>query len=388
MQRVLSAATLLLTIVAACGGTAGDDAQSLGEALRSPAAIDIGFNGGPDQFDYFADFFGASTIHPGPRLCHTYVVWNIGQQPRAMGNANSDPGTRPWFEYWLHEAQGRCDEALVSFKAQASGDPPTGGDSGEFAKAFEAFLAQPWAADTGFRGTFAFTPWNEPNNPEGAGNGLGQVIAPELAAEYYLVAEKRCQAAGCKVAAGDLASNGTWWNDFEWNCADDNVAPRDLCRIPSVMNAQGHPASYLDRYKNTVANEARAYGLPDGFRPTYFAFHGWHDANEYLSAGSHCGSYGDCATRRLLQSLGGSWGGVRIWDTEVGVDQDAAPITDTEQACGAAFLVRLTALSPRIDRLYYTRLHGGTGELLHGHTPRLALGVLAHRDTSFPGHCE
>jgi hypothetical protein len=381
--------TFTLLLLAACGGTRGDGVQSSAEDLSGDAAaIDVGFNGGPDQFDYFPDFFGASTIHGEPRLCHTYVAWNLASQPAGVGNAQSAPGSRAWFEYWLQQAQGRCDEALVSFQAHTAGRPPTGGDSGEFAQAFAAFLAQPWAKDTGFTGRFAFTPWNEPNNPTSSGSGLGQVLSPELAAQYYLTAEKQCRTHGCKVAAGDFASNGGFWNDFEWNCADDNVAPRDLCKSESSLDPQHHPASYLDRYKNYIANHAGEYGLPKGFRPEYFAFHGWHDANEYLNHGNRCGTYDDCATRRLLQSLGGSWGGAEIWDTEVGVDQDAVPISDGEQACGAAFLLRLTALSPRVKRLYYTRLHGGTGELLSGHTPRAALEVLARRETTVAGgHC-
>jgi hypothetical protein len=102
------ASTLLLAALAACGGGGGDDVQSLGADLTgNPAAIDVGFNGGPDQFDYFPDFYGASTVHPGPRLCHTYVVWNVAEQPRGMGDASSPPGSRAWFEYWLHQAQGR-----------------------------------------------------------------------------------------------------------------------------------------------------------------------------------------------------------------------------------------------------------------------------------------
>ena len=385
-MRALLPACIPLLVVAACGGSQGDDAQSLGEDVTATAAaINIGFNGGPDQFDYFADFYGASTLHGEPRLCHTYLVWNVADQAASVGDAQSPGGSRAWFEYWLQKAQGHCDEALVSFQAHAKGAPPS---AGAFAKAFDAFLAQPWATETGFTGRLAFTPWNEPDNPASSGNGLGQVIAPELAAEYYLAAEKACRAHGCKVAAGDFASNGSFWNDFEWNCADDNVAPHELCKTASSLNTQHRAASYLDRYKDTIANQATAYGLPKGFRPPYFAFHGWHDANEYLNAGNHCGSYDDCATRRLLQSLGGSWGGVEIWDTEVGVDQDAAPVSDAEQACGAAFLLRLTALSPRVRRLYYTRLHGGTGELLAGHTPRAALEVLAGRRTSYPaGHC-
>jgi hypothetical protein len=364
----------------------GENAASSSEELNgNPADIDIGFNGGPDQFDYFADFFGASSIHPGRRLCHTYVHWNVAQEPPAMGNARSPGGSRALLEYWLKQAEGRCDEALISFQGEKPGNPPS--DSA-VSKAFADFLATPWARETGFTGRFAFTPWNEPNNPAGSGNGLGKVIPPELAAAYYLTMAHQCASHGCEVAAGDFASNGNTWNDFEWNCANDNIAPSMLCHTPSSENPDNRPASYLDRYKNYIANHTTEHQLPEGFRPKAFAFHAWRDVNEYLHTGSHCSSYGDCTTRRLLTSLGGSWGGVQIWDTEVGVDQDAAPISNGEQACGAAFLVRLSALSPRITRVYYTRLHGGTGELLDGHVARPALDVLARRETSYGKECK
>jgi hypothetical protein len=376
-----------LLVLSACGGSGGEDAASVAEDLSGdPASIDIGFNGGPDQFADFPIFFGAD-VKAGPRLCHTYLAWDVASQAPGVGNGSSAGGSRAWFEYWLQQAEGQCDEALITFKGPGTGKAPSGGPSGELAHAFEAFLAQPWAQETGFTGTFSFTAWNEPNNPNPAGNGLGTVIAPELAAQYYLAAERSCRARGCKAAAGDFASNGTWWNDFEWNCADDNVAPDQLCKADSSENPGHHPASYLDRYKNYIAAHAPEYGLPGGFRPEYFAFHGWHDINEYLDSGNHCADYGDCVTRRLLTSLGGSWGSVRIWDTEVGVDQDGPAISNAEQACGSAFLLRLTALSPRITRLYYTRLHGGTGELVDRTTPRPALEVLARRRTTYAGGC-
>jgi hypothetical protein len=317
---------------------------------------------------------------PGPRLCHWYVPWNVAQQPEG---SPTSPKSLAHLKGWLHAAGGQCSEALISFQAEAAASPPT---QAEYKAAFLAFLDTPWAAQTGFTGSFSFTPWNEPNNPAGDGNGLGTVIAPELAATYYLTAERQCASHGCKVAAGDFASNGNFWNDFEWNCANDNVAAADLCKTPSSMNTTGKPASYLDRYKDYIANHAADYSLGAGFRPKYFAFHGWHDINEYLDADRKCGTYGDCATRRLLQSLGGSWGGVEIWDTEVGVGQNQA-YPPAKQACGAAFLLDMTALDRRITRMYYTRLHGGNEQLLDGHTPLPALGVLASRRPSAAGKC-
>ena len=376
----------LAIVVAGCGAsdaTSEETADDADEALVAgdARAVDIGFNGGPDQFEFTDDFF-ASEARRGPRLCHTYVRFDVAEQRPDPGSADSEPGSRGYLERWLRAAQGHCDEAFISFKAAAPGRAPS---EASFTSAFRAFVTTSWAQETGFTGGFAFSVWNEPNNPAGSGNGLGTVIEPELAARYYLAAEKLCRQHGCKVAAGDFASNGGTWNDYEWNCANDNVAPRDLCKQASARNPGHRPASYLDRYKNTIANHADEYGLGARFRPEYFAFHGWHDANEYLDTGSHCSSYSDCVTRRLLTSLGGSWGQVQLWDTEVGVDQDAAPISDHEQACGAAFLLRVTALSKRITRLYYTRYHGGTGELARNHAPRPAMQVLADRETHVNG---
>ena len=37
---------------------------------------------------------------------------------------------------------------------------------------------------------------------------------------------------------------------------------------------------------------------------------------------SHCASYDDCALRRVLRALGGSWGGVKIWNTEDGIGRE------------------------------------------------------------------
>ena len=367
----------------ASDATVDDDGPEVALAAGSPHAINIGFNGPADQFTYADLYFAANTGAPGPRLCHTYVRWNLSDEA-----PNGDPtvaGSRAYLADWLAHAAGHCDEALLSFKTDVRGSPPT---EAEYKRAFTAFLAIPWAANTGFTGSFAFTPWNEPNNGGDAGDGLGAAIPPQLAAHYFLMMTRLCESSGCKVAAGDFASNGNMWNDFEWNCANDNVAPSALCRYPSPENTTHAPASYLDHYKNTIANAAASYGLGSNYRPKYFAFHGWHDVNEYLATGNHCDSYGDCASRRILRALGGSWGGVELWDTEVGMGQNGA-VTDDAGGCGAAFLLRLSTLSRRITRVYDTRLHGGTLELFTGQTPRPALLVLAHRDTSYAaGRCQ
>jgi hypothetical protein len=269
--------------------------------------------------------------------------------------------------------------------------------------AFSRFVSTDWKAETGYAGTFAFTPWNEPNNPTGPGNGLGNVIQPDTAAEFYLIMASICASAGCKVAAGDFASNGNWWDAFEWNCANDNIENMTYedngnvyCRHPSSLNpgtaSHPAPASYLDRYKNYIALHYQDYdGAPS--RPAYFAYHGWHDSNDYISDGNECSDYGSCAERRVLTSLGGSWGQVVVWDTEDGASQ-GPNISDPEQACTAAFMIRLHAISYRVQRIYYTRLFNGGdgagGELIAGNNPatatgRPALDVLANRETSYAG---
>ena len=381
VAAVLSA---LAVLVAGCVPVGVDPGDAESELAGDVRKLDIGFDGHADQFAYYDDFFGAARYTPGPRLCHGYVAWNIANQPPHSGDA-SKQSDRAYVDDWLARAEGHCDEALLSFQAYDHGAPPS---EAAFAAAFHNFVSADWAAETGFTGTFAFTPWNEPNNPADSGDGLGVAIDARLAARYYLAAEKECRAHGCKVAAGDFASNGNLWNDFEWNCADDNVAAAQLCKQTSSANPGGAPSSYLDRYKNEIATRATAFGLPAGFRPETFAYHGWHDTNQYLNLADHCSTYGSCALRRILKSLGGSWGGVAIWDTEDGIGQSTAP-DDRAQACGAAFLLRLTSLSSRLHRLYITRLHGGGGQLLVGHTARPALEVLADRERTYPsGHCD
>jgi hypothetical protein len=385
LHRLLVALPLVLLAAGCAPGSIDDEDGDIESALVAgdPHKIDIGFDGLVDQFGYFADFYDKN-VAADAHLCHGYIGWNVANQPPQHGDV-TDPDARSYVDHWLATAEGHCDEALISFKTGTHGSPPT---EAQFAAAFHNFVTADWASEAGFTGRFAFTPWNEPNNAADAGDGLGVIIDARLAARYYLAAEKECRAAGCKVAAGDFASNGNMWNDFEWNCANDNVAAAQLCKTKSSANKSGAPSSYLDRYKNEIANEATHFGLPAGFRAEYFAYHGWHDTNEYINDASHCSTYGDCALRRILQSLGGSWGGVALWDSEDGLGQNV-PIADGEQACGAAFLLRLLSISRRVDRLYITRLHGGGGQLLDGHTPRPAMDVLADRDRTYAaGHCD
>lgn len=337
--------------------------------------LDIGWNTGyATQFDYFPDFF-AQAIPAGPRLCHAYFSWNVADQAPHAG-AVTDQASRAFVDDWFAKAQGACDEALISFKAISPGAVPS---TAAYTAAFEKFAATDWAGETGFTGRLSFTPWNEPNNAAGSGNGLGVQIPPRVAARYYLAAERSCRQHNCRVAAGDFASNGNMWNDFEMNCLNDNVAPADLCKAKSAVNTGDAPASYLDVYKNEIVARATEFGLPADFRPEYFAYHGWHDSNRYLDAGDHCSTYATCTLRRILYSLRGSWGAIELWNTEDGIGQTSAP-SDDAQACGAAFLMRLQAITSRTKRLYITRLHGGAGELVRdGHVHRPALKLLQQR---------
>jgi hypothetical protein len=394
----------------------------------NPTNIRIGWNGGVDQFAYYADFFTKEAhyeeLKSGERYCHWYVPWDIACNPSdpTCADASSAPPpvtmdcnasekSLPYLACWLGEAQGNCDEALISFQ----GHGPAREDEIHFENAFKIFLA--WAKSAGLDASyFAFTPWNEPNNPAGSGNALcragekngkpdcvdGRVIGPDEAAKYYLMAETACKAKGCKVAAGDFASNGGFWNDFEWNCAFDDVPEKDLCKEHSKFDKGKHPkrASYLDRYKSYIFEHRndKAYGLGDHFFPEYFAFHGWHDINEFLEKGILCTDYSNCVTRRLLQSLGGQWKRSEIWDTEAGVGQGKNPKTNAiytpkEQACGAAFLLDVTALDKRITRLYYTRLHNDDPkqvpqqlEVAH-ETGGVAFNVIAARSPYLAGQC-
>jgi hypothetical protein len=359
------------------------DSDGNGEGLE-PAAVDpmhlnIGFQGDASQFDYWPDWERANVVQPGNRVCHYYFSWDVGNQAPHSGSV-SDGSSRAYLDNWLANAQGTCDEVLIAFKSMSH---RAAVDEVSFTNAFERFVSTDWTAETGYTGAFTFSTWNEPNNPGDAGNGLGVVIEANLAARYYLAAEALCQKHGCRVVAGDFASNGDLWNDFEWNCANDNVETSQLCDAFSSVNPQHLRASYLDKYKNEIARHANDsnYRLGPHFRPDVFAYHGWHDTNEFIYEGHHCTGYGNCAIHRILTSLGGSWGSVSIWDTEDGMGQKGA-LTDQAQACGAAFVIRTALLSQRIHRVFITRLHGGDLELESGHVPRAAFGVLAARQTS------
>jgi hypothetical protein len=382
--------------LAACGSSpGGEDVATLSGAASSdvsharPHSFDVGMNEWTSEFGPFATFRAESGA-TGPRLCHAYTFWDVAHRDPPSGDQTH---TLHGLEGWFAMAASACDEVLVTFQGpQIQGGDEAPPSVAAFESAFVAFLhlTDPGQPLHAWAGRLSFTPWNEPNNAANSGNGLQENISPELAAQYYMAARRHCApSAGCKVAAGDLATNGGTADDIEWNCADDNVsadAPQH-CAAPSQFNTSGKAPSYLDRYKNEIAVHAAAFGLPAAFRPEYFAYHPWHDVNSYIESNATCDAYGDCVTRRLLQSLGGTWGGAEIWDTEIGVGLQTSPAPDeqTTQPCGASFLVQLTDLSPRITRVYYMRFAGGNGPLFDGGSLRPAGQVLAGGALTYPG---
>jgi hypothetical protein len=364
---------------------------SKAQAGANAQALAIGFNGADtsgtdnqlpyiDQFytDTRAYYSGIGKSMPGLTRCHAYVSWDVAEEPAGSGST-SQPGSLVWLQNWLQQYQGHCQEALISFQwtVGVSCHYYTGCAQGtdveaiphpaELGAAVNAFLHATWS---GWSGTFAFTPWNEPNNASTTGDGFdnGDTIGARTAADYYLSMRSYCTpAANCEIAAGDFASNGSLWADFEQLCTDDTTT---LC--------QG--GSYMDTFKYYLNNDATSYGLASGFRPEYFAYHAWADSNDYLHYLQNGGSTNcytltgaNCVTRltydafsTALYSGNSSWTNVKFWDTEVGVGQigtnyNTAPTNDQEAAT-AAFLLDLTGtVSSRFYRLWYTKVWESSG---------------------------
>ena len=321
---------------------------------------------------------------PGNRHCHAYLSWDIAEQAVASGPIGTE-GSRSWFEDWLSHAQSSCDEALITFKYVAGVTGGTGFPApSDFETAFTTFQATSWAY-TGWTGTFAFTPWNEPDNGSPTGDGLKIILNAHTAADYYLAIRKHCDPSNCTVAAGDFGSNGLLGDGYVQNCADD-VAP--LCSNPT----------YMDTYKHYLVADAPAYGLSSTFRPEIFAYHGWDDINDYLNQNPKCNSVTDqvCTTFVLLNSLSDdTWANVKIWDDEVGAGQNPQTNpTPVNQACAASFLLRITAIAgSRIERIYYTKPDETDGQhwSLFDSTgaEKPAFAVLADRNTLYtppPGY--
>jgi hypothetical protein len=384
MKLLRSALTTALILFAALMFSPTRNANA--QAQTNAQNLNIGFNGadfsGTDnQLPYIDQFYTATKAYyssigrsmPGVTRCHAYVSWDVAEE---VGTSASQVGSLAWLQSWLAAYQGHCSEALITFKwvegvscqyfacAQGTGDYPP--HPAEVGTALEDFLGLTWS---GWTGTFAFTPWNEPNNASTSGDGFNPSgtwttpIGARTVADYYLAMRYYCTpSANCEIAGGDFASNGSLWEDFEQNCSDDTTT---LCSN----------GSYMDTFKYYLNHDATAYGLPSGFRPEYFAYHAWADANDYLhylqtGSSTQCNTVtsADCVTRltydafsTALYSGNSTWTSVNFWDTEVGVGQagnsyDTSPTND-QQAATAAFMLDLTGtVSSRFYRLFYTRI--------------------------------
>jgi len=390
---LLAVALLCLPLVACVAGSSTEDLGAESAAVTSGArSINIGFGGAgtapasdPFQFDAIARFYAASVVQPGAHLCHRYLSWDIGLLPAGDGD-KSDASSRANFEEWLSDPANPCTDTLVSFKStgDTAGVAPTSfRDEAScktcFGTAFHAFLDQftpGWEASKPGR-VFSFTAWNEPNNGGSSGNGIGHALSAITAGQYYLMAQHLCDtdASKCKVAAGDLASNGTMIENFAQNCTTDVGAT--LCA----------KASWLDTYKHFIVNHANdpAFELGEGFRPAYWAYHPWQEINNYVRDGQECTSDANCATMALVHSLGGSFASSHIWDTEIGSGQSEA-LDDETQARGAAYLLKLSStLTDRIWRIYYQGVETGPWQIVCGASERPSFHVLAERETSYTG---
>ena len=354
--------------------------------LQNAQNLTIGFNGPDLQFPYMDQIYAATNSYyqsigqsypTGARYCHAYLSWDIAQQAVGFGPEGTE-GSRAWFEDWLAHAQGHCDRALVTFK-YINGITQTGTTYpavADYETAVAAFLNTSWSY-TGWTGAIDYTPWNEPQNGSGSGDGLTVSIPAETDADYYLALRKHCIPSSCTVAGGDFGSNGNMWQDFVQNCPDDSAA---LCS----------GASYMDQYKHWIVTDAPNYGFTSAFRPEVFAYHGWDDVNNYINSGSHCTDPQRCTIRALNTALtDGSWSNSIIWDTEVAAGQySGTNPTPVVQACAVAYLFDLTAsVSSRITRIYYTQPYTTGGNYFSifnsDGTPKPAFTVVADHSISY-----
>lgn len=356
--------------------------------LQNALNLTIGFNGPDVQFPYMDRFYAAQSAYyesigssypAGGRYCHAYLSWDIAEQAVGSGPVGKE-GSRSWFEDWLAHAQGHCDRALVTFKYIANvtqNDTGTYPSPSDYEAAMTSFLDTDWSY-TGWAGMFDFTPWNEPQNGAGSGDGLTKQIPAENAADYYLALRKHClPSAGCTVAAGDFGSNGQQWQTYLQNCTDDS-AP--LCT----------EASYMDQYKHWIMTDAPNFGFTTAFRPEVFAYHGWDDINNYINSGSHCTDPQRCTVRALVTALSdGTWSNSIIWDTEVAAGQNPQSNPDpVTQACAASYLLDLTAsVSSRITRIYWTQPYVAAGNYFSmfdsSGNPKPAFTVMADRNIAY-----
>jgi hypothetical protein len=354
--------------------------------LQNVQNLTIGFNGPDVQFPYMTQFYAAQSTYyqsigsnypAGARYCHAYLSWDIAEQAVGSGPVGTE-GSRSWFEDWLAHAQGNCDRALVTFKyidgitVQDAGTYPSASD---YETAITTFLGTNWSY-TGFTGVMDFTPWNEPQNGSGSGDGLTVAIPVENDADYYLALRKHCAPPGCTVAAGDFASNGTLGTSFVQNCPSDLV----LCS----------GGSYMDQYKYWIVTDAPNYGFTNAFRPEVFSYHGWDDINNYINSANHCTDPQKCTIRALVTALtDGAWTNAVIWDTEVAAGQNPeSNPTPVVQACAASFLLDLTgSVTNRISRLYWTQPYTAAGNYFSmfdvSGNPKPAFYVMADRNIAY-----
>ncbi|HEX4512296.1 MAG TPA: hypothetical protein VH054_02135 [Polyangiaceae bacterium] len=387
---------VLLMFAVGCG--ADDSASDSAAVSGNPKNINIGFGGfgtAPSndfgQFGAMKTFFAATVTQPGDRICHLYLPWNIA----LVGPKDANFGERQDFEKWIADASNPCVDTLVSFKAKGTGESAkspsdfheVSGCTTCFGTAFEAFLdtfTPAWTTTAHPNRKFSFTAWNEPNNGGTAGNGTGSEMSPVTAGQYYLMARHLCgkHPSNCKVAAGDLGSNGNMIAHFQQNCASD---------VDNTLCAQ---ASWLDGYKHFIAFHANdpAFELGDGFRPEYWAYHPWQVVNDYTAwlqsngkQGSLCTDDANCSTMAFVHSLRGTWSGGHIWDTEIGAGQSSA-LGDEVQAKGAAYLLHIeSSVTNRVWRIYYQGVEAGSWQIICGGKKRPSFKVLAQRETSYSG---
>jgi len=378
--RIASLAALsLVTEIVGCAASdepLDEDESAAVEEDLSAGKMNVGWTVGfASTFENpaFDDMWTSTKGEAHSRICHAYPAWDVASQdPGTKGNGQRES----WQAIYdrATAANEHC-ELLVTFKMHDNQIPRS---VDAYEKAFLAFR-KAWPK------VRRFTAWNEANNNHGAGNGLDDgktILGPERAAEHYLAIRKHCAPKdNCIVAAGDILA----WTNMAALKEECPGKPEDGC-------ADG---SFLDQYKNAIVTKAERFGLPKSFRPEYWALHPWFDSFNYTQHKAHCQSADDCATRAMLRSLDGSWKNSRVWITEIGVNHEGPKgFTDEKaQACGAAFVLRLFAISDRITKVYYSHFCGaganGDSALVDAckmpARERQAFTVLRNREANVPG---
>lgn len=375
-RRWVAAAAAAALVGTMAAGTEVLPASASPAPESAQAPLQVGFNGRTEQIEMIDHFYGQDDR--GPRLCQYYTGWDTAVH--VDGEPDHPSGLAANIA-WLDVAhESGCEEVLISFKAASSADPdeefdPVPPTPFEFMAAFSDYVTFDWEGLTGYAGSFAFAAWNEPNLNSGAGSGYPSpgpgadpVVGARLAAQYYLAAERICQSHDCVVAAVNFGSNGGSWVDYMTNCKEAAVPREEHCSKPSIHNTTNLGPSYLDLYRNEIANAATDFGLRPDFRPDIVAYHGWADTNAYLNGSRTCTGYDDCLLKRVMFAFRGTWGGAEIWNTEDGVGQPGfythEEITDARQLDALEYLLGLAESEPRYTRLYYTHIVKSPSRLL------------------------